>query len=312
MLIPPEKNDNALSMHILSNSRSLYSTRRLFEEAFKRGHKVKVYPPAELSVFLDRNTLDIYFQNQKIQKPDCIIPRLGQKKPEYTLSIIRQYEMLHSATLNNSQAMARSRDKFRSMQILTQSRIAVPKTFYLDALEDIDMAIELAGGAPLILKLPTGSQGMGVMLAETRASARSILDTLLNQGQQVMVQEFIAEAKGSDIRAIVLGGKLITAMRRSAINDDFRSNIHRGGTSEITELTIESKRAVQLAARVLGLQFAGVDLIESKRGPLILEVNSSPGLEGIEGATGVNVALHCVQYLEKLNRLRSLRDQIGY
>lgn len=299
-------------LQILSNSRSLYTTRRFFEEAFKRGHKVKVYPPINLSIFIDRSLTQVFYQKQLISKPDVIIPRLGQKKPNYTLAVLRQFEMMGCSTLNGSQPMGRSRDKLRSLQILAQHNIGVPRTFFLDSLSDIEVAMEMVGGAPLIIKLPEGSQGMGVMLAETISSARSILETLLNQGLHVLVQEFIAESRGSDIRVIILGGKMVAAMRRKSVGNDFRSNVHRGGSTEKITLSIEAKRTAQLAARILGLQFAGVDVIESKRGPLILEVNPSPGLEGIENASGINIAGDVITYLEKLLRLRREKDLVGF
>ncbi|MCS6985781.1 MAG: RimK family alpha-L-glutamate ligase [Leptospiraceae bacterium] len=299
-------------VHILSNSRSLYSTRRLFEEAFKRGHKVRVYPPVNLALFIDKNVTQVFFQREALSRPDVVIPRLGQKKPNYTLAVLRQFEMMGVATLNGSQAMGRCRDKLRTLQILAQHNIPVPKTFFLDSLSDIELAIEMVGGPPLIIKLPEGSQGMGVMLAETVPSARSILEALLNQGLHVLVQEFIAESRGSDIRVIILGGKMIAAMRRISLSNDFRSNVHRGASTEKVNLSYEARRTAQQASRILGLQFAGVDVMESHRGPLVLEVNPSPGLEGIENASGVNVALAVIEYLEKLHRLQQVRDSVGY
>ncbi|MCB1147179.1 MAG: RimK family alpha-L-glutamate ligase, partial [Leptospiraceae bacterium] len=292
--------------------RSLYSTRRLFEEAYKRGHKVKVYPPIDLSMLLSRRSLQLYFQRNQISAPDCIIPRLGMKKPGYTLSVIRQFEMMKVTTLNGSQAMGRSRDKLRALQILSQHNIGIPKTFFLDSLSDIEIAIEHVGGAPVIIKVPEGSQGMGVILAESVRSARSILETLLSQGRHVLVQEFISESKGSDIRVIILGGRVVAAMRRDSVADDFRANLHRGGSQSGVELSVEMHKTSQIAARALGLQFAGVDMVQSANGPLVLEVNSSPGLEGIEAASGANIALACVNYLEKLHKLKDQRDSVGY
>ncbi|MCS6972550.1 MAG: RimK family alpha-L-glutamate ligase, partial [Leptospiraceae bacterium] len=244
--------------------------------------------------------LELYFGDQKIDIPHCIIPRLGQRKPEHTLAIIRHYEMLHVKTLNASYPMMRCRDKFVTLQVLAQNRIAVPRSILVDDPLHIETAFAKIGDPPYILKLPTGSQGTGVMLAETQKSARSLIETLLAQGLQVIVQEFIAEAEGSDIRAIVLNGELIAAMRRNAANGDFRSNIHRGATPEKVELSIEATRVIKLAARILGLTFAGVDLIESRRGPMVLEVNASPGIEGIEGATKINIAEKVIAYLESL------------
>lgn len=302
-----QPNSNPLSIHILSNARTLYSTRRFFEEGYKRGHKMRVYPPMQMSAYLERNALELYYQDQKIETPDCIIPRLGQKKPEHTLAIIRQYEMmvrpgsssLHVKSLNGSLPMMRCRDKFVTMQILAQNKIAVPRSVIIDDPLHIDNAFEKIGDPPYILKIPTGSQGTGVMIADSKSAGRSFIEVLLDQGLQVIVQEFIAEAQGADIRAIILHGNLIAAMRRQATGYDFRSNIHRGALSEKVELSIEAARTVKLAARILGLNFAGVDLIESKRGPMILEVNASPGLEGIEAATGVNIAERVIDYLEE-------------
>ncbi len=295
----PQKTQQPLSIHILSNARTLYSTRRFFEEGYKRGHKMRVYPPMQMSAYLERNALELYYSDQKIETPDCVIPRLGQKKPAHTLAIIRHYEMMQAKTLNASYPMMRCRDKFVTMQVLAHNRIPVPRSILIDDPLHIDTAFLKIGDPPYILKIPTGSQGTGVMIADSKSAARSFIETLLDQNLQVIVQEFIAEAGRSDIRAIILGGDLVCAMRRQATGDDFRSNIHRGATSESIELSIEATRTVKLAARILGLTFAGVDLIESKRGPMVLEVNASPGIEGIEGSTGINVAERVIHYLEK-------------
>jgi len=303
-------------MHILSNARTLYSTRRFFEEGYKRGHKMRVYPPMQMSAYLERNALELYYGDQQIETPHCIIPRLGQKKPEHTLAIIRHYEMMvrpgsvgsgaspamHVKSLNASHPMMRCRDKFVTMQVLAQNKIAVPRSVLIDDALHIDTAFGKIGDPPYILKLPTGSQGTGVMIADSKTAARSFIETLLNQGLQIIVQEFIAEAAGADYRAIILNGNLIAAMRRQATGYDFRSNIHRGALAEKAELSIEATRTVKIAARILGLTFAGVDLIESKRGPMVLEVNASPGLEGIEGASGVNIAEHVIEFLEQTIR----------
>lgn len=273
---------------------------------------MKVLPPIELSMVLARKGSDIFFQRQKISTPDCIIPRLGTKKASYTLAVIRQFEMLSVTSLNPSQAMGRTRDKLRSLQILARNNVGIPRTFFLDALSDIDVALDAVGGAPVIIKVPEGTQGMGVMLAESIRSARSILESQLNQGQHVFVQEFIEESQGKDIRIIILGGRMIAAMQRSSLGDEFRSNVHRGGTQSSIKISIEAQKTAQVAARLLGLQFAGVDVIESNRGPLVLEVNSSPGLEGIENATGLNIARQCTLYLEKLRNTREPKDRVGY
>ncbi|MDH4199459.1 MAG: RimK family alpha-L-glutamate ligase [Spirochaetia bacterium] len=291
-------------IYILSNARSLYSTRRFFEEGIKRGHKVKVFPPVALTLSIERNACRVYFQKQILPRPDIIIPRVGQRNSGYTMAVIKQFEMMNVITLNSTQAIAKSRNKLRSLQILAQNNIPVPRTFFIDNISEIDIAIEGVGGAPVIIKLTEGTQGMGVMLAETARSARSILESLISQGQNVLIQEFIGESTGRDLRAIVLNNKVVASMQRMSIGDEFRSNVHRGGSHHDTRLSIESEKLSRLAAKILGLSFAGVDLIESKRGPLILEVNPSPGIEGIEGSTGTNIAQQCIMALEKEFRLR--------
>lgn len=292
-------------IYILSNARTLYSTRRFFEEGVKRGHKVKVYPPAALTLSIEKNLCRVYFQQQALPKPDIIIPRVGQRKSGYSLAVIKQFEMLDVISLNMTQAISNARDKLRSLQILAQNNIPVPRTFFIDNISEIDIALEGVGGAPVIIKLIEGTQGMGVILAETARSARSILESLISQGQHVLIQEFIGESTGKDLRAIVLNNKVIAAMQRTSLGDEFRSNLHRGGSHQNMNLSIEGEKLARLAAKILGLNFAGVDLIESKRGPLILEVNPSPGIEGIEGSTGINVAEQCIFYLEKENKVKN-------
>ncbi|MES0489570.1 MAG: RimK family alpha-L-glutamate ligase [Leptospirales bacterium] len=299
MIIPAPKHKDSMNIYILSNSRSLYSTRRFFEEAVKSGHDAKVYPPVGLSLSIEKNRCEVYYDGQRIPFPDVIIPRVGQRKTNYTMAVIKHFEINHAISLNKTQGILRARDKLRSLQVLAQKGIPVPRTVFIDQNQDIDDAIERIGGAPIIIKLTEGTQGMGVMLAESKRSARSILESVLNQGQHVLLQEFIQESKGNDIRAIVLGDRVIASMRRSSLGDEFRSNIHRGGKQSQMQLSIEAEQMAKLAVRSLGVQFAGVDLIESKRGPLILEVNPSPGLEGIETVTEKNIAGECIRFLEK-------------
>lgn len=290
---------NKPSIYILSNSRSLYSTRRFFEEAIKNGNRAKVYPPISLTLHVEKKNNEIYYNREKLSIPDIIIPRVGQKKPNYSLAVIKQFEMMGCVVLNPTQAILRSRDKLRSLQVMAQHNISVPKTFFLDDTTAIDLAIEAVGGPPIIIKITEGTQGMGVMLAESKRSARSILESIINQGQHLLVQEFISESSGKDIRAIVLDNKVIATMQRSSIGDEFRSNTHRGGVTSNFKLNVESERMAIVATRSLGLRFAGVDLIESSRGPLILEVNPSPGLEGIETATNTNIAQMVIRHLNK-------------
>jgi len=302
VILSVEKNDNPLRIYVLSNSRGLYSTRRFFEEAFKKGHSVKVFPPVALSLSIEKNKCSVFYEKNKINLPDIIIPRVGQKKTSYTMAVIKHMEINGATTLNNTQGILRSRDKLRSLQVLAQNGMPVPKTFFLDTIDDIDLALEVVGGAPIIIKVTEGTQGMGVMLGESVRSTRSIIESLLNQGQHVLVQEFIKEATGRDIRAIVLDDRVIASMQRSSIGDEFRSNVHRGGQKEKHSLSLESERMAKMAVRSLGLRFAGVDLIESERGPLLLEVNPSPGLEGIEETTGINIAEIVIRYLQKMHR----------
>lgn len=301
-----------LKIYILSNSRNLHSTERLFDEGKNRGHAMYVYPPLSLTMLVEKGKNDLYFQSRKISLPNMIIPRVGQNKPAYTLAVVRQFEMLGVPSLNTSLAITRSRDKLRSLQILSQNSIAVPRTFFLDAHRDIELALERVGGTPVIIKVPEGTQGMGVILAESFRSAKSILDSMLNAGKHVLVQEFISESKNSDLRAIVVDGRVVAAMRRTSVGEEFRSNVHRGGTHEAVQLPVEAEITARNAAEALGLQLAGVDLIESHRGYLVLEVNSSPGLTGIEAATQINVAEKIIQQAERLSRSKPKLDQIGF
>jgi len=299
LYVPRKIDDKPLHIYILSNSRSLYSTKRFFEECVKKGHKAKVYPPSQLTLLIEKDQCQIYFQQKPIPVPDIIIPRVGQNHPNYNLAIIKQFEIMGATTLNPVQAIIRSRDKLRSLQLLAQNGIPVPKTYFLNDVASINQAISTTGGAPTIIKITSGTQGVGVILSESIRSARSVLETMISQEQYVIVQEFIQESSGRDKRAIVLGDKVVATMERISMDDEFRANIHRGATHSKVELSIEAAKMARLATKILGLNFAGVDLIESNRGPLILEVNPSPGIEGIEAATQLNIAEFCVQYLEK-------------
>jgi len=298
-----------LKIFILSNSRSLYSTKRLFEEIVKREHHGRVYPPIDLTMSIGVNKNRIFHDNRIVPTPDWIIPRFGQKKPSYTLSVFRQFEIMGAKSLNASISMSRSRDKLRSLQILTKAKINIPQTYYLDALSDIDLLLKMIKNEKVIIKLIDGTQGVGVMLAESKMSAKSILESVLSQGQHVIVQEFIEESAGEDKRAIILGGRLIAAMKRKSITGDFRSNIHRGGSHEKVTLSIEAERMAVHATKILDLDFAGVDIVESDRGPLILEVNSSPGLEGIEKTTEINIAEKIVTYIERVHYHKSKEEK---
>lgn len=296
-----------MNLFILSNSRSLYSTIRLFEESSKRGHNTRVYPPIMLSMHIEKGKSGFYFQGKPVAPPDCVIPRVGQKKSDYTLSIVRHFEMSGVFSLNGSQSINKARDKWQTLQILAQKGIAVPRSFSVDSSAALDLALEKLGGAPVIIKSINGTQGLGVMIAESRRSALAMVESLISMGQSILLQEFIEESEGTDYRIIVLNGKTVAAMKRKSTLGDFRSNVHRGGSSEKTEISIEASRIAQVAARILGLKMAGVDVVLSKRGPLVLEVNPSPGLEGIEKTTGANVARECILFLEQEMKKDKLR-----
>ncbi|HSR42978.1 MAG TPA: 30S ribosomal protein S6--L-glutamate ligase, partial [Longimicrobiales bacterium] len=229
---------------------------------------------------------------------DAIIPRIGASMTFYGTAVVRQFEMMGVFTVAESQAIARSRDKLRSLQLLSREGIGMPVTGFARSGEDTDELVDLVGGAPLIIKLLEGTQGRGVVLAETRKAAQSVIGAFQQLDANILVQEFIAESGGSDLRALVVGGRVVAAMERRAAPGEFRSNLHRGGTAEAVELTTRERNTALRAARILGLDVAGVDLLRSDRGPLVMEVNSSPGLEGIEGATGVDVAGEIVEFLE--------------
>lgn len=282
---------------ILSRKASLYSTGRLKEAAQARGHDVQVIN------FL-RCTMAVAAKNPTIQylgspvKVDAIIPRIGASVTFYGSAVVRQFEMMGVYTSAESQAITRSRDKLRSLQLLSRAGLGLPITAFARSVKDTHDVIDLVGGAPLIVKLLEGTQGQGVVLAETRKAAESVIDAFRQLDANILVQEFIKEAGGSDVRAFVVGDRVVASMLRTGAPGEFRSNLHRGGTAEATKLTTKERRTAVRAAKALGLYIAGVDMLRSDRGPLLMEVNSSPGLEGIEAATGVDVAGEIIEYVE--------------
>lgn len=284
---------------ILSRRSQLYSTRRLAEEAKKRGHSVRIIDTLRCYMNITAQDSSIHYKGENLTNFDAVIPRIGASITFYGAAVLRQFEMRSVFTANSSLAITRSRDKLRSLQLLSRRGIGLPNTGFADSPDDIEDLITMVGGAPLIIKLLEGTQGVGVVLAETRQAAASMIEAFLCMNAHILIQEYIKEAEGADIRCFVIDGKVIAAMKRQARQGEFRSNLHRGGKAEIVKLTpIERKMAIR-ATKIMGLNIAGVDLIRSKRGPLVMEVNSSPGLEGIEKATGKNVAETIIEFIEK-------------
>jgi ribosomal protein S6--L-glutamate ligase len=284
---------------ILSQNPTLYSTKRLMEAGEKKGHEMKVIDHSKCDLIIEKKKPGLIYQGKEIENVDGVIPRIGASITFYGTAVVRQFEMMKIFTAVESQALVRSRDKLRSLQILSRAGLGLPKTVFSNYSKDVGAIIDKAGGAPVVIKLLEGTQGLGVVLADNRNSAESILEAFNGLQARVIVQEFIKEAKGADIRAFIVDGVVVGAMRRQGKEGEFRSNLHRGGRADIIELTDEEENAALRAAKVMGLGVAGVDMLQSARGPLILEVNSSPGLEGIEGATGMDIASQIIKYVER-------------
>lgn len=286
-----------MKIGILSRKASLYSTRRLKEAAVARGHKVRVIDFLRCTMEVKAKDPMVYFKGKPLVV-DAVIPRIGASVTFYGTAIVRQFEMMGVYSTAESQAIVRSRDKLRSMQLLSREGIGLPTTAFARSVKDTQSVIDLVGGAPLIIKLLEGTQGRGVVLTETAKAAESVIDAFRQLNANILVQEFIKEAGGADLRAFVVGERVVASMIRQAAPGEFRSNLHRGGSAEATKLSTKERRTALAAARALGLSIAGVDMVRSARGPLVLEVNSSPGLEGIEAATGVDVASEIIEYAE--------------
>jgi len=289
-----------LKIGILSRDPSLYSTGRLYEAAKNRGHEVEVID--YLRCYMNITTQEspsIHYGGKILQDFDAIIPRIAPKNTFYGAAVVRQFETMGTYTINTSLSITRSRDKLRAHQLMAMKGVDLPTTGFATAPGDIDDLISLVGGTPLIIKLIEGTQGVGVVLAETKKTAETVVQTLMGLNANIIVQEFIREVKGSDIRAFVVGNKVVAAMKRQAEPGDFRANIHRGGAAKLIKLTDAERDIAIKAAKIMGLRMAGVDLLRSKRGPLVLEINSSPGLEGIEKATKVDVSEKIIIHIEK-------------
>lgn len=284
---------------ILSRNPELYSTRRLVEAAGKKGHEALVVDHLKCNIVIEKKKPSIYYQGELLENVDAVIPRIGASVTFYGTAVVRQFEMMKVFTAVESQALIRSRDKLRSLQIMARAGVGLPKTVFTNYSKDVDQVVSSVGGAPLVIKLLEGTQGLGVVLAESENAAKSIIEAFNGLKARVIAQEFIEEAGGADIRAFVVEGNVVGAMKRQGKKGEFRSNLHRGGTASIVELSEEERNTALKATRVLGLGIAGVDMLQSKNGPLVIEVNSSPGLEGIEGATGKDIAREIISYVER-------------
>ncbi|HLU46848.1 MAG TPA: 30S ribosomal protein S6--L-glutamate ligase [Planctomycetota bacterium] len=297
-------------MAILSRNSALYSTRRLVEAGQARGHEMIVVDYLRCYMDINSKSPIVRYRGEPLIGIDAVVPRIGASHTFYGTAVVRQFEMMGIFSANESQAISRARDKLRCLQLLSRRGVGLPVTGYAHDTKDIDGLIDLAGGPPLVIKLLEGTQGIGVVLAETRKAAQSVIEAFRGLDVNILVQEFIKEAEGSDVRALVVGDRVVAAMMRRGAPGEFRSNLHRGGRAEPTKLTPEERSTAMNAVKALGLRVAGVDLLRSNRGPLVMEVNSSPGLEGIERASGVDVAAKVIEYLEKNVGAPKTRDRI--
>lgn len=284
---------------VLSRNPHLYSTSRIVEAGKKRGHEVLVVDHTKCDLVIEKKNPQILYKGKPLEGVDAVIPRIGASVTFYGAAVVRQFEMMKVFSATESQALVRSRDKLRSLQILSRSGLGLPKTAFTNYSKNVKNVLKIVGGAPCVIKLLEGTQGVGVVLAENQNAAESVLEAFNGLKARVIIQEFVKEAGGADIRAFVVDGVVVGAMKRQAKEGEFRSNLHRGGSAQIIELTDEEENAALKAAKVLGLGIAGVDMLQSKKGPLIMEVNSSPGLEGIEGATGKDIANAIIRYIER-------------
>ena len=286
-----------MKLAILSCSPNAYSTRRLKEAAEQRGHRVKVLNTLKFAIDLDRGNPDLYFRQKPLSSYDAVLPRIGASITYYGTAVVRQFQEMDVFCANTAHGIANSRDKLRSLQILSRHHIGIPRTTFVRDKRDVLPAIERVGGAPVIIKLIEGTLGIGVLLAESVKQAESIIELLQSQKQNVLIQKFVAESKGKDVRAFVVGDQVVAAMRRVAQGQEFRSNVHRGGIAEPIQLDEQYSETAVRCAQILGLRVAGVDMLEGKNGPQVMEVNSSPGLEGIETCTELDVAGAVVDYI---------------
>lgn len=294
---------------ILSRNSRLYSTRRLVEAAELRGHQIRVVDALKCYMDITSDKPSIFYKTEELIGYDAVIPRIGASVTRFGTAVLRQFEMMGVYPINESVAITRSRDKLRSLQLLSRKGVGLPITGFAHSVSDTLDIINLVGGAPLVIKLIEGTQGRGVVLAETKKAAESVIDAFHELDANFIVQEFIKEAAGSDIRCFVVGDKVVASMMRTAKEGEFRSNLHRGGEARLVKLTKEERATAVQAAKIMGLNMAGVDILRSNRGPVVMEVNSSPGLEGIEKATGKDVASIVIDYIEKNARPNKTRTR---
>jgi ribosomal protein S6--L-glutamate ligase len=299
-----------MKIAVLSRNPKIFSTQRLIEEIEKTGHEAMVVDHSLCDLIIEQEGPSIIYRGQRLEGVDAIIPRIGASVTFYGTAVVRQFELMGVFSAVTSQAIVRSRDKLRSLQILSKNGLGMPKTAFTNFSKGGEkQLIEQVSGAPVIIKLLEGTQGLGVVLAETKKAAQSVVEAFHGLKARIIVQEYIKEAKGADIRAFVVNGKVVGAMKRQGAEGEFRSNLHRGGVATVIKLSRAEKQAALNAAKALGLDVAGVDMLQSARGPLILEVNSSPGLEGIEGATGVNVAAEIIKFVVDTVVKKSLKRE---
>ena len=298
-----------MKIAILSRKKTLYSTRRLIEAGAERGHDIQVIDTLRCYMNITSFRPEIHVSGEALTDFDAVIPRIGASITFYGTAVLRQFEMMGVYPLNESVAISRSRDKLRSVQLLSRQGIGLPVTGFAHSPDDIQDLIKMVGGAPLVIKLLEGTQGIGVVLAETQKAAESVIEAFMGLKANILVQEYIKEAGGADIRCLVIGDKVVAAMKRQAQAGEFRSNLHRGGSASLIKITPEERSTAVRAAKVMGLNVAGVDVLRSNHGPVVMEVNSSPGLEGIEAATGKNVAGMIIEFIERNARPHRTRTR---
>lgn len=290
--------ENPMKIAILSRNKNLYSTRRIKEAGIARGHEVDVIDTLQCYMDITKSRSVVRYRGQELPRYDAIVPRIGASITFYGTAVVRQFEMMGTFSVNESVAISRSRDKLRSLQLLSRKNVGLPRTGFANKSNNIKDVIKTVGGAPLVIKLLEGTQGIGVVLADNNKSAESIIEAFIGLQANILVQEFIKEAGGADIRCFVIDGKVVAAMKRQGAEGEFRSNLHRGGSAALIKLTKEERATAVSAARVMGLNVCGVDLLQAASGPVVMEVNSSPGLEGIEKATGKNVGELIIKFIE--------------
>ena len=288
-----------MKLAILSQRETIHSTKRLKDAAIARGHEVSIIDYQKCYMNITSSNPTVHYKGEETGQFDAIIPRIGAKRTFYGAAIVRQFETMGVYSINSSLSITRSRDKLRAQQLMAMKGVDMPITGFAPSADSIKDLIELVGGTPLIIKLLEGTQGIGVVMAETPKAAESVVQTLVGLNANIIIQEFIKESKGEDIRCIVVGDKVVASMKRQAEPGEFRANIHRGGAAKAIKITAEEREIAIKAAKIMGLKMAGVDMLRSNRGPLVLEVNSSPGLEGIEAATGKDIASMIIRYIEK-------------